>query len=136
MKRKRPPPSETVPEVPPSGIFSSSLFSGSKFSTPSGIQTPTTLTTLTLPRPAKEAKIIGNQSKFSKAPQLVKDRLIQNVLDKVACLMATNERRCNACPLYGKDLVESVSIVKPLTNLAQRLLLLGNILSYLALVSP
>ena len=27
--------------------------------------------------------------------------------------MSTNDRRCDACPIYGKDLVESVQIYKP-----------------------
>ena len=89
-KRKRK-TSETVPEVPPRGIFSSSLFNPVK-NTP-GV--------LPQPRQPKEARLglVGDRSEFSEAklanPQLVRDRLVQNVLDKVSCLMATNERRCN-----------------------------------------
>ena len=88
-KRKRK-TSETVPEVPPRGIFSSSIFNPVK--TPGVVSQP---------RQPKEARLglVGDRSEFSEAklanPQLVRDRLVQNVLDKVSCLMATNERRCN-----------------------------------------
>ena len=44
-------------------------------------------------------------------PRLVKDRLIQNLKDKVNCTMNTNNRRCNACPLYGQDLISAASSI-------------------------
>ena len=55
-----------------------------------------------------------NKGKFE-PPKMVKERLVQNLLDKVTCLHSVNERRCNACPLYGKDLMESVTVLQPLT---------------------
>ena len=106
VNRKKPGNREE-PVVPAKGIFSSALFS----------------------KTVSPLKSIIKPKKKVEPPRIVNDRLVQNLLDKVSCLHSVNERRCNACPLYGKDLVESVSIVKPLTNLAKRLPILGNDLS-------
>ena len=66
--------------------------------------------------PLKTAKpLMSTVAAKVEPPRIVNDRLVQNLLDKVTCLHSVNERRCNACPLYGKDLMESVTVVKPLT---------------------
>ncbi len=77
-----------VPEVPPRGIFSSSLFKKSHSPSPMG----------------------SKKALSMEPPKLVQDRLVQNLLDKVCCILSTNERRCNFCPLYGQDLIESVTV--------------------------
>ena len=89
IKRKRPP---DVPEIPPKGIFSSSLFKSYP------------CTPLLSPKKPKGSKL--------DPPNMVKDRLVQNLMDKVTCIMDTNNRRCNACPLYGKDLIEAATIIR------------------------
>ena len=94
VNRKKPGNREE-PVVPAKGIFSSALFS----------------------KPVSPLKSIIKPKKKVEPPRIVNDRLVQNLLDKVSCLHSVNERRCNACPLYGKDLMESVTVVKPLTTL-------------------
>jgi hypothetical protein len=105
LKRKRP-----LPEIPPKGIFSSGLFSVGFINGP--IMSP--------PRPNKVLLLAEETVKKVEQlepPRLVKERLVQNLVDKVDCIMATNDRRCNACPLYGKDLVEAADVNQSVSKL-------------------
>ena len=96
-KRKKAEKREEL-QIPVQGIFSSSLFRQKAVT------------------PLKTAKpLLSTVAAKVEPPRIVNDRLVQNLLDKVTCLHSVNERRCNACPLYGKDLMESVTVVKPLT---------------------
>jgi len=103
IKRKRPNPNSDVPEIPPKGIFSSGLFKSHLAS--SSEHSPLKIS------PTKRSKKTGPVHLELDPPRLVKDRLIQNLKDKVNCTMNTNNRRCNACPLYGQDLISAASSI-------------------------
>ena len=99
MKRKR--PQTSVPEIPPKGIFSSAVFKIHS-------ETPLMLS----PKRRKSHQV---EAPKLETPTLVRDRLVQILKDKVTCIMDTNTRRCGACPLYGQDLIETATILRPFT---------------------
>ncbi len=107
MKRKKEREVE-APKIPPKGIFSSKLFK--EVLQPSPMSSPTKEGGGDVSPRRKRARESFLVKKPLQPPQLVKDRLVQNLMDKVECIMSTNNRRCNVFPLYGKDLVSAARV--------------------------